>query len=63
MTNSPIVLTAPTVVPLPKTFKQETSDYIDAITQFLEQEEGLDINTELVLEEVMDKLQQIVGYL
>lgn len=46
-----------------KTFKEETQDYIDSVNQFLENHDDLDINTELVLEEVMEKLQEIVGYL
>lgn len=46
-----------------KTFKEETQDYIDSINQFLENHDDLDINTEIVLEEVMNKLEQIVGYL
>lgn len=45
------------------TFKQETSDYIDAITQFLEQEEGLDIKTQIELEAILDSLKEMLGYL
>lgn len=46
----------------PKAFKEQTSDYIDALNQFLE-EEQLDIPNEQKLEEVMELLTDVVDYL
>lgn len=46
----------------PKKFKEQTNDYIDALNQFLE-EEQLDIPNEQKLEEVMELLTEVVDYL
>jgi len=46
----------------PKSFKEQTNDYIDALNQFLE-EEQLDIPNEQKLEEVMELLTEVVDYL
>jgi predicted house-cleaning noncanonical NTP pyrophosphatase (MazG superfamily) len=46
----------------PKTFKEQTSDYIDALNQFLE-EEQLDIPNEHKLEEVMTTLTEVLEHL
>jgi len=45
-----------------KSFKEQTNDYIDALNQFLE-EEQLDIPNEQKLEEVMELLTEVVDYL
>lgn len=46
----------------PNAFKEQTSDYIDALNQFLEQEQ-LDILNEQKLEEVMELLTEVIDYL
>lgn len=62
--NAPIMLNAPTIQRLPKTFKQETSEYIDAINHFLEEHgDGIDIPHQYKLEQVQETLEEIVGYL
>ncbi|CAD5984971.1 hypothetical protein PCC9214_05362 [Planktothrix tepida] len=60
--NNPIECNTDSEGVNPKDFKEETSDYIDALTQYLE-EEQLDIPNKYKLEEVMELLTDVVDYL